>query len=132
MILCCCVTVALYLILSRFSLSTHYFSKSLKRPNTRSNHDMALSYLILSYLIFSHFKVTQRKTGKADSIGIPIQNYLLVNRHSNPLILLVGVPIPILLDISLIPTMRPSPIEGRPVEEVVDNGLIDGQTRDLH
>jgi len=35
-----------------------FFFLSLKRPNTCSNHDMALSYLILSYLSFSHFKVT--------------------------------------------------------------------------
>ena len=90
---------------------------------------LILSYLILSFHTSSH---TRREQGKADSIGIPIKNYLLVDRHSNPLVLLVGVPIPILFNISLVPTMRPSPIEGQPVEEVVDNGLIDGQTRDLH
>jgi len=53
-----------------------------------------------------------KKAGKADSIGIPIQDYLLVNRNSNPLVLLVGVPIPILLDIGLVSTRRPRPIEG--------------------
>jgi len=37
---------------------TLIFLLSSKRPNIRSNHDMALSYLIFSYLIFSHFKVT--------------------------------------------------------------------------
>ena len=35
-----------------------YFLLSPKRPNTHSNHDMALSFLIFPYLIFSHFKVT--------------------------------------------------------------------------
>jgi len=113
-----------------FHLFTYFFLSS-KRPNTRSNHDMALSYLILSYLFSSHFKVTRRRTGKADSIGIPIRNYLLVDWNSNPLVLLVGVPIPILLHISLIPTMRPTPIEGRPIKELVDGGLVNGQTRDL-
>jgi len=51
-----------------FSLT--YFLSS-KCPNTCSNHDMVFSYLILSYLftLQSHTK----KTGKADSIGIPIE-----------------------------------------------------------
>ena len=40
------------------------FLLSPKRPNTRSNHDMALSHLILSYLFFSHFKVTPSRQGK--------------------------------------------------------------------
>jgi len=34
-----------------FHIFTHFLLSS-KRPNTRSNHDMALSYLILSYLFF--------------------------------------------------------------------------------
>jgi len=108
----------LHLFLSKFKVPKHLF---------KSGHDV-----ILSHLIFSHFKVIRRRTGKADSIGIPIQNYLLVNRNSNPFILLVGAPIPILLNISLVPTMRPGSIERRPVKEVVNDGLIDGQTRDLH
>jgi len=41
-----------------------YFVLSSKCPNTCSNHDMALSYLIFSYLIFSHFKVTPSRRGK--------------------------------------------------------------------
>jgi len=93
-----------------FHLFTHYFL-SLKRPNTRSNHDMALSYLILSYLFFFTLQSHTKKTRKADSIGIPIQDYLLIDQNSNPLILLVGVPIPILLHISLVPTMRPGPVK---------------------
>jgi len=40
-----------------FHIFTHFLLSS-KRPNTRSNHDMALSYLILSFLFLSHFKVT--------------------------------------------------------------------------
>jgi len=46
-----------------FHLFTHFLLSS-KCPNTRSNHDMALSYLILSYLFFSHFKVTPSRRGK--------------------------------------------------------------------
>ena len=51
-----------------FHQFTH-FLRSSKRPNTHSNHDMALSYLtlsylILSYLIFSHFKVTPSRRRK--------------------------------------------------------------------
>ena len=95
---------------------------------------MTWCYLILSYLLLSIFtpQVTRTRTGKADSTGIPIEDYLLVNRNRNPLILLVGGPIPILLNIRLISTIRPGSIEGCPVEEVVDNGLVDHQTRDLH
>ena len=64
---------------------------------------MVLSYLILSFPFTtqSHMK----KTEKADSIGIPIQNYLLIDWDSEPLVLLVRIPIGILLHISLIPTM---------------------------
>jgi len=50
--------------LSRFSPFLLIFLLSSKRPNTRSNHDMVLSYLIFSYLIFSHFKVTPSRRGK--------------------------------------------------------------------
>ena len=49
-----------------FHIFTSLFLLSSKCPNTRSNHDMALSYLILSFLIFSSFfftlQVTQIKT----------------------------------------------------------------------
>jgi len=43
-----------------------HFLLSLKRPNTRSNHDMALSYLILPFLILSFHtsKVTSSRRGK--------------------------------------------------------------------
>jgi len=53
------VTIFTFLLtfLSKFVLSS-------KRPNTCSNHDMALSYLILSYPFFSHFKVTPSRRGK--------------------------------------------------------------------
>jgi len=95
-----------------------------------SSH-LILSHLILSYL-FTLQKSHKTKTGKADSIGIPIENYLLVDRNRDPLILLVGIPIHIPLDISLVSTMRPSSIEGQPIKELVDGGLIDGQTRNLH
>jgi len=46
-----------------FHLYTHFLLSS-KRPNTRSNHDMALSYLIFSYLIFSQLKDTPSRRGK--------------------------------------------------------------------
>ena len=54
-------TLSLPVTIFTFSL---VFLLSSKRPNTRSNHDIALSYLILSYLIFSHFKVTPSRRGK--------------------------------------------------------------------
>ena len=51
-----------------FHLYTHFLLSS-KRPNTRSNHDMALSYLILSYLFTLQSHTI--KTRKADNIEIP-------------------------------------------------------------
>ena len=46
-------------VVSRFSPFTLIFLLSSKRPNTRSNHDMALSYLIIFTL-----QVTRSRTGK--------------------------------------------------------------------
>ena len=51
-------------IVTIFTLFSLIYLLSSKCPNTRSNHDMVLSYLILSYLIFSHFKVTPSRRGK--------------------------------------------------------------------
>jgi len=67
-----------------------YFLLSSKRPNTCSNHDMALSYLILSYLFT--FQSHTIKTRKADSIGIPTKNYLLGRSSHDPLVLLIRLP----------------------------------------
>jgi len=55
-------------IVTIFTFFTHFLLSS-KHPNTRSNHDMALSFLILSYpfTLQSH----TIKTRKTDSIGIP-------------------------------------------------------------
>jgi len=53
-------------LVSQFSQFSLIISLSPKRPNTRSNHDMALSYFILSfpYLIFSHFKSHKERRRK--------------------------------------------------------------------
>jgi len=95
---------------------------------------MTWRYLLLSYpyLIFSHFKVTPSKTRKADSIGILIKNYLLGRSSHDPLVLLIGLPHPIKVQliVGIIPTMRPSLIIRLPVQVLVDN-LVGGQTRDL-
>ena len=72
-----------------FHLYTHFLLSS-KRPNTRSNHDMALSYLFLSYLFTLQSHTI--KTRKADSIGIPIKNYLLGRTRHDPLVLLIRLP----------------------------------------
>jgi len=93
---------------------------------------LILYYLIFSYLIFSHFKVTI-KTRKADSIGIPIKNYLLGRSCHDPLVLLIGLPqsIEVQLVISIVPTMRPSLVIRLPIYVLVDGGLVNGQTGDL-
>jgi len=109
-----------------FTFFTHFLLSS-KRPNTHSNHDMALSYLI-----FSHFKVTPSRRGKADSIGKPIKNYLLGRSCHDPLVLLIGLPNPIevQLIIGIIPSMRPSLIIRLPIQVLINN-LIGGQAGDL-
>jgi len=91
---------------------------------------MALSFFILSYLFTLQSHTI--KTRKADSIGIPIKDYLLGRSH-NPLVLLIRLPqsIEAQLVISIVPTMRPSLVIRLPVYLLVDGGLIDGQTRNL-
>jgi len=116
-----------------FHFHTHFLLSS-KRPNTRSNHDMALSYLIF-YLLSYLFTLQSHtiKTRKADSIGIPIKNYLLGRRCHDPLVLLIGLPqsIEVQLIISVVPTMRPSLVIRLPIYILVDGGLIEGQTGNL-
>ena len=108
-----------------------YFLLSSKRPNTCSNHDIGiiLSFLILS---FSHFKSHTIKTRKANSIGIPKENYLLRRSWHNPLILLIGFPqsIKVQLVISIVPTMRPSLVIRLPIQILIDN-LVGRQTGNL-
>jgi len=108
-----------YSFLSKFKVPKHFVQIMTWRY-------LFLSYLILSYLILSYLFTLQshtKKTRKADSIGIPIQNYLLVDWDCNPLILLIGAPIPILLHIRLVSTMRPRLIKGQPIEELVDGSV---------
>jgi len=105
-----------------------YFLLSSKRSNTRSNHDMALSYLILSF----HTSKSHHQDEETDSIGIPTKNYLFRGRSNNPLILLIRLPHPIKVQlvIGIVPTMRPSLVIRLPVQVLIDN-LASRQTGDL-
>jgi len=96
---------------------------------------MTWHYLILSYLFLSYLFTLQShtiKTRKADSIGILTENYLLRGRSYNPLILLIGLPHPIKVQlvVGIVPTMQPSLVIRLPIQVLVDN-LVDGQTGDL-
>jgi len=117
-----CVTI--------FTFFTHFLLSS-KRPNTRSNHDMALSYLILSYLFTLQSHTI--KTRKADSIGTPIKNYLLGRGSHDPLVLLIGLSysIEVQLVIGIVPTMWPSLVVRLPIHVLVNGSLVDSQAGNL-
>ena len=65
------VTVTIFTIFIHFLLSP-------KRPNTHSNRDMVLSYLILSYLIFPYLFLSSSHTNqdKEKQIVLLSSNYL--------------------------------------------------------
>jgi len=115
-----CVVVTIFTFLTHFLLSS-------KCPNTRSNHDMALSYLS-SYLLSYLFTLQSHtiKTRKADSIGIPIKNYLFRRRSHHPRVLLIGFPqsIEVQLIIGIIPTMWPCLVIRLPIQVLVNDSLI--------
>jgi len=92
---------------------------------------MVLSYLILSYLFTLQSHTI--KTRKADSIAIPIKNYLLGRSRHDPLVLLIGLPqsIKVQFVISIVTTMRPSLVVRLPIHVLVNDGLIDGQAGNL-
>jgi len=70
---------------------------------------------------------------KADSIGIPIKNYLLGRSSHDPLVLLIGLPqsIEVQLVICIVPTVRPSLVIRLPIYITIDGGLVNGQTGNL-
>jgi len=123
-----------HLLFSKSKAPEHSFNDfhKFKAPehSFKSRHNVILPYL---FLISLKLQVTPIKTRKADSIGIQIKNYLLRGRSNDPFILLIRIPqsIEVQLVISLVSTMQPSLIIRLPVQVLVNDGLVDGQTRNL-